>query len=209
MKSNPIQEVVPNGIRLVDGTIHELDILICATGFDALKGSYTRLKFTGRQGRTIQKHWENGPTAFGGIACAGFPNMFIVSGPQGPFANFPPCIETEIDLIMSCIEHAKGNRSVESSAPRGPTIMEVTKEAERSWGDLCYRLAEGSLVKETPIWIFGVNIPGRKASVNFHFGGLKSYVEWTKKQIAEGFPGFDQRRVKTSKGGHLRGESNL
>lgn len=209
LKSNPIQEVVPKGIRLADGTLHELDVLICATGFDALTGSYARLKFTGRGGRTIQEHWENGPIAFGGIACAGFPNMFIVSGPQGPFANFPPCIESETDLIMSCIEHAEGGQIVDSSIPRGPTIMEITKEAEQSWIELCYTLAEGSLFKETPSWIFGVNIPGRKATVNFFFGGLKAYVDWTKKHIAEGFPGFDQRKAKTSQGGHLRGESNL
>lgn len=205
LRETPITEIVPAGVQTSDGTVHELDVLVCATGFDAIQGSYMRLRIVGRRGRTIQQHWENGPTAFGGIACAGFPNMFMVAGPQGPFANFPPVIESEIDFIMSCIEHAE--KDTTSAAAAGPgstavdgassrqerTIMEVSPEAERAWGDHCDELVAGSLFKETSSWIFGVNVPGRQASTNFYFGGLKEYLDWVKGEITGGFEAFRTR----------------
>ncbi|KAF3024623.1 hypothetical protein E8E15_009111 [Penicillium rubens] len=228
LKESPIDQIVPEGIRTTDGTTHHLDALIFATGFDAIEGNYMRVKISGRNGKTIQEHWKNGPKAFGSIACAGFPNMFIVAGPQGPFANFPPVIESEINFIMSCIEYAEENivaaqvdepnraangtsngaangtssgtsnatangalKTNESYARKGkPTIMEVSDKAETEWIDLCNRLIEGSLFTTTASWIFGQNIPGRKPSTNFYFGGLKSYLDWVKFQTSNGFPGF-------------------
>ncbi|PKY02462.1 FAD/NAD(P)-binding domain-containing protein [Aspergillus campestris IBT 28561] len=184
LQATPIEKIVPEGIQTADGTTHQLDALIVATGFDAIQGSYMRLKITGRRGRTIEEHWAKGPKAFGSIACAGFPNMFIVAGPQGPFANFPPVIESEINFIMACIEYA------ERTTTAGPRIMEVSNKAETEWIDLCNRLVEGSLFTSTASWIFGQNIPGRKPSTNFYFGGLKSYLDWVKDQISNGFPAF-------------------
>lgn len=183
LKATPIQEIVAQGIRLSDGTLHKLDVLIFATGFDAIEGNYTRLRIVGRNGVSIKDHWQHGPTAYGGIACAGFPNMYIISGPQGPFANFPPVIESETNFIVSCIEQSEARRSV----------LEVKPEAEREWVDLCDQLVEGSLFKTTASWIFGANVAGRKASTNFFFGGLKGYLDWVKKTIRDGFAGFEQR----------------
>ncbi|KOS40474.1 hypothetical protein ACN38_g8658 [Penicillium nordicum] len=122
LKETPIEKIVPEGIQTADGTTHHLDALIFATGFDAIEGNYMRVKITGRNGKTIQEHWKNGPRAFGSIACAGFPNMFIVAGPQGPFANFPPVIESEINFIMSCIEYAEENIvAAQVEKPNGTT----------------------------------------------------------------------------------------
>ncbi|KAK5203317.1 hypothetical protein LTR41_010960 [Exophiala xenobiotica] len=166
------------------GVVHELDVLIFATGFDAIEGNYTRISIKGRNGETLQHHWKSGPTAFGAVACAGFPNMFIISGPQGAFANFPPLIESETNFIVSCIEHAeKAGPSGGESSLDSP-VMEVSQQAEQGWIDLCEKLAEGSLFKKTSSWIFGVNVAGRKASTNFYFGGLKSYLDWCKKDYA-------------------------
>ncbi|KAJ5184126.1 FAD/NAD(P)-binding domain-containing protein [Penicillium capsulatum] len=188
LKSNPIQEVIPEGVRLADGTVHELDVLVCATGFDAVEGGYLDLHFTGRNGRSIQEHWKDGPTAWGGITCAGFPNMFILGGPLSAFANFPTSIEASTDLIMAYIAHVEGQASAESSTH--PPIMDVTEDAEQSWFEVCRQLTEGSLFKEAPSWIFRRNIPGRETRVLFYFGGLKSYCDWAKEQIAGGFPAF-------------------
>jgi hypothetical protein len=150
--------------------------------------------------------------------------MFIVAGPQGPFANFPPVIESEINFIMSCIGYAEENiAAAQVEKPNGaangavndacngttngaskttngscvicvrkepPTIMEVSEESETAWIDLCNRLVEGSLFTTTASWIFGQNIPGRKPTVNFYFGGLKSYLDWVKAQTSNGFPDF-------------------
>ncbi|KAF9891226.1 hypothetical protein FE257_004790 [Aspergillus nanangensis] len=211
LQATPIAQIVPEGIQTADGVTHDLDVLIFATGFDAIEGNYMRVNITGRNGRTIQDHWANGPRAFGSIACAGFPNMFVVAGPQGPFANFPPVIESQINFIMQCIQYAEKDATTGSNgvatngtATNGystihtnghtlcnqPGVMEVLEEAEKGWLDLCDRLVEGSLFSTTASWIFGRNIPGRKPTTNFYFGGLKNYLDWVKTQVSDGFPGF-------------------
>jgi cyclohexanone monooxygenase len=203
LKSTPIQQIVQTGVQTADGKIHELDVLIFATGFDSIEGNYLRLAITGREGRSMQKHWENGPRAFGGIACPGFPNMFIVAGPQGPFANFVPVVECEVNLIISCIEFAEKDTSTENppvdparpdsatgSEDKSAVVMEVSQQAEDSWVELCDQLCEGSLFKETSNWIFGLNIPGRKAATRFYFGRLSQWLEWADEEIRGGFRSF-------------------
>lgn len=187
LKANPIAKVVDRGIELSDGIVHDLDVLIFATGFDSIEGSYLRLSMTGRGGETIQEHWKNGPTAYGGIACSGFPNMFLVSGPQAPFANFPPVIEREIEFIMSCIALVEKETT---GAVRKP-LVEATRTAENEWSSQCDQLVEGLLFKRTASWIFGANIPGRAAKTNFYFGGLGNYRKWVKDVTTTGFRGFD------------------
>jgi cation diffusion facilitator CzcD-associated flavoprotein CzcO len=182
LRETSIEAIVPEGIKMIDGTVHKLDVLIFATGFDAIEGNYLRVKINGRGGKTIQEHWKNGPTAYGAVACSGFPNMFLVSGPQGTFANFPVTIESEIDFISSCIEYSEKHKDGH--------VMEVTTEAERYWNDLCDRLVQGSLFKNTASWIFGTNVKGRKPSTKFYFGGISKYREWSRNEIAEAFPSF-------------------
>ncbi|KAL6244427.1 hypothetical protein RBB50_008669 [Rhinocladiella similis] len=186
LQSNPMAKVVNQGIAMSDGTLHEVDVLIFATGFDAIEGNYLRLSIVGRAGETIQEHWKNGPTAYGGIACSGFPNMFLVSGPQAPFANFPPVIESEIEFIMSCIARAEERGYAVGVKP----VIEAEREAEKEWTKLCDRSVEGLLFKKTASWIFGANVPGRNSTTNFYFGGLGSYRKWVEDVITGGFRGF-------------------
>lgn len=181
LRQTPIKEVVSDGIRLSDDAVVELDTLILATGFDALEGSYLRVAIKGQEGKTLQDHWENGAITYAGVACAGFPNMFMVSGPQGPFANFPCTIESEVNFITECIEHSQN---------RGGYIV-AKPESEIHWLDLCNRLTEGSVFKTTRSWIFGQNIEGRGSSVKFFFGGLASYIAHTKQEVHAGFPSFE------------------
>ncbi|PSN68528.1 FAD/NAD(P)-binding domain-containing protein [Corynespora cassiicola Philippines] len=186
LQATPIKAIVPDGVQLQDGTVHELDVLILATGFDSVEGSFNRVSIKGRNGTTLQEHWKDGPTAYGGIACAGFPNMFIISGPQGPFANFPPVIECESNFIFSCLEHIEANRA------GGETlIFEAKAEAERGWVELCEKLASPSLFRKTASWITGVNVTGRKSTINFYFPGLKSYLKWVDEIKKGGFTGFE------------------
>ncbi|KAI1627159.1 hypothetical protein EDD37DRAFT_656225 [Exophiala viscosa] len=175
LEMNPIVRVTEQGVAMSDGTIHQLAVLIFATGFDAIEGNYLRLGITGRHGKTIQEHWQNGPTAYGGIACSGFPNMFLVSGPQAPFANFPPVIESEIDFIMSCIDNAERKRA-DLKSPHA--TVEVTQEAELEWSALCERLVEGSLFKKT------------NTTTNFYFGGLGGYRKWVDAVMADDLRGL-------------------
>ncbi|RSM02284.1 hypothetical protein CDV31_011005 [Fusarium ambrosium] len=181
LRETSIEQIVPEGIQMKDGTIRQLDVLIFATSFDAMEGNYLRINIAGHGGKTIQKHWQHGATAYGAIACAGFPNMFLVAGPQGAFANFPVVIESEVDFITECILHAESKQR----------IMEVTPTAEQQWSDICDKSVEGSLFKETLSWIFGANMKGRQTRPKFYFGGVKYYRDWARKEIAAGFPGFN------------------
>ncbi|KAK5060206.1 hypothetical protein LTR84_010091 [Exophiala bonariae] len=181
LRQKPITEVVPAGVKLSDDTIVELDTLVLATGFDALDGSYLRVAIKGQQGRTLRDHWKGGATTYAGVACAGFPNMFVISGPQGPFANFPCTIESEVNFVTECIERAEN----------GTGYIVAKAEAEKDWLDLCNHLTEGSVFKSTRSWIFGQNIEGREPSVKFFFGGLAAYIARTKDEVDAGFPSFD------------------
>ncbi len=167
----------------------------------------------GRNKRTLKDYWSAGPRTNLGLQVPGFPNMFIIAGPQGPFANFPPVIESEINFAMACIQHAEekvasktkslngvngsvrnghvGNGTVVNGVTKHKSLaMEVSESAEAGWGDLCNSLIKGSLFTRRASWIFSQNIPGRKPSTNFYFGGLRAYLEWVEKEISEGFPGF-------------------
>lgn len=182
LRDTPIDEIVPEGIKTKDGTLHRLDVLIFATGFDAIDGNYIRINIVGREGKSIQEHWKNGPTAYGSVACSGFPNMYLVGGPQGPFANFPVVIESEINFITECI--------MNSEKHNGKHVMEVSANAEKQWSELCDQAVEGSLFKSTASWIFGSNVEGRYSRTKFYFGGVKRYCDWMKREIAAGFPSF-------------------
>lgn len=180
LRTTQIASIVPAGIQMEDGTIHELDVLIFATGFDAVEGSFLRVQITGREGASIHQHWSQGPISYAGVTCAGFPNMFMAPGPQGPFANYPPLIESGNDFIMECILHAEKTSGV----------IEVLPEAEKEWSSMCEKLLAGSLFKTTASWLFGDNIKGRKQRTKFYFGGLKNYKEWTQNEVSSGFPSF-------------------
>ncbi|KEY69234.1 hypothetical protein S7711_01689 [Stachybotrys chartarum IBT 7711] len=182
LRKASIDAIVPEGIRMADGQVHTLDVLIFATGFDAIEGNYLRVNINGRGGKSIQKHWEDGPTAYAAVACAGFPNMFIVSGPKSAFANFPVTIESEVEFIMECI--------LQSERMNGNHVIEVSSEAKRDWDVMCDKLVEGSLFKSTASWIFGANVKGRKTNTKFYFGGLAEYRKWTQKEVWDGFPSF-------------------
>ncbi|KAF4914234.1 Cyclohexanone 1,2-monooxygenase [Colletotrichum viniferum] len=206
IQANPIKQITKTGIELADGELHDMDVLIFATGFDAIEGSYSRVCIAGRDGKTLKDHWRDGLKAYGSIACSGFPNMFLIAGPQGPFANFPPVIESETNFIMSLIEHAEALGSGRKATPNGitngeangtngtsrtrPVTIEVSEEAEQDWADLCDSLVQGSIFLKSPSWIFSRNIPGRKPNTNFYFAGLRPYLEWVSKQTSAGFPAF-------------------
>ena len=194
LKEKPISQVVPQGVKLDNSEVHELDLLVFATGFDAVDGNYSRVAIKGRDGHSLKDHWAAvGPTSYLGISVPDFPNMFMVLGPNGPFTNLPPTIETQVEFITDLIEIAELSRSrltlngeseplttgtatadaVKDTPEYGPEVIEATKEAEEEWTELCDKLSSGSLFRKTDSWIFAANIPGKKPAVVFFFGGLR------------------------------------
>jgi len=148
LKETPIEEITETGIRTSDGKVHELDVIVFATGFDAVEGNYTRLRIRGRGGENLKDRWTNGPTAYVGVSIPNFPNMFMILGAGGAFCNIPPLVEAQVEFITETIRKA-------SATSDSSVIAEATQEAEDGWVDTCEEAAAGSLFWKTDSWIFG------------------------------------------------------
>jgi cyclohexanone monooxygenase len=181
VKENPIATVAEDGVLTADGVLHELDVLVCATGFDAVDGNYVRLDIHGLDGRTLREQWSDGPTSYLGMATHGFPNMFMILGPNGPFTNLPPSIETQVEWIGDTIAHV-----LETDA----SWIAVDPETETAWTETCREIADSTLFPKVASWIFGANIPGKKRTVMFYLGGIKNYRDLLAEERAQGYPGF-------------------
>jgi cation diffusion facilitator CzcD-associated flavoprotein CzcO len=166
LRENPLDKIVPQGIQTHDGTIHELDVLIYATGFDAVDGAYKVLDLYGRGGKPMKDHWGSGPTSYLGISTHDFPNMFMIMGPNGPFSNLPPAIEIQVEYIADLVARAEA---------AGGTI-EVTKDAEDDWTRTCQEIVDQTVFPHAQSWFFGANIPGKPNVVTFYMGGLSGYL---------------------------------
>src|SRR5215472_6770490 len=107
----PIEEITSNGIR-AGGKEYPLDIIVVATGFDALTGPLKKLGIKGRDGRELAKEWEEGPQTYHGVAVAGYPNLFTITGPQSPsvLSNMPVSIEQHVEWVSECIAHMRRNK---------------------------------------------------------------------------------------------------
>ncbi|KAK3050594.1 hypothetical protein LTR09_008234 [Extremus antarcticus] len=183
LKETPITQIEAKGIRTSDGELHEHDLLIFATGFDAVEGNYTRLAIHGRDGISLKEYWDDlGPTSYLGSFVPKFPNFFLISGPKGPFTNMPPSIEVQVEFITDAIRDAEKS---------GVRLIEPTEEAERQYSELCDQLAENSLFwKAEDNWIFGANIPGKKRCLRFFFGGMQAFLEKLEEVKKNGYVGF-------------------
>jgi len=185
LKETPITCVTPNGIKTSDGFEHQLDVIIFATGFDAVDGNYTRVKIRGVGGKTLKDHWKMGPTSCLGTNVANFPNLFMITGPQGPFCNIPAAIEAHVEFITQTIKKAE-----EISTKENPALVEATEQAEADWNRTCEEAVEGSLFKETASWIFGSNVPGKQYALRFYFGGLSKFRQEIQRTIEADYPGY-------------------
>lgn len=181
VKANPIAEITPKGVKTADGVEHELDMLIFATGFDAVDGNYTKIDIRGRKGLTIQEHWKAGPTSYLGVTNVNYPNMFMVLGPNGPFTNLPPSIETQVEWISDLIQEVN---------TKNLKTVEPTPEAEASWTKTCQDIANMTLFPKAESWIFGANIPGKTNTVYFYMAGLGAYRQQLTEVQNQGYQGF-------------------
>ncbi len=181
VKANPIVEITPKGIRTEDGE-HELDILVFATGFEAVDGNYIKMDIRGRNGIEMKDKWAKGPRSFNGMSNAGFPNMHMILGPNGPFTNLPPSIETQVEWISDFIGDMKENKQL---------TAEATLEAENAWCKTCEDVANMTLFPKADSWIFGANIPGKENTVQFYLAGLGNYTDVIKAEAKGGYQNFN------------------
>ena len=187
VKADPIAEFTPAGIRTESGAECPLDAVIFATGFDAVDGNYTKVDICGRGGITLRQKWRDGPLGYLGMMETGFPNFFMILGPNGPFTNLPPSIEVQVEWIADVIAYMERN---------GIGTIEPSEDAEAEWLSTCRTIADMTLFPKAQSWIFGANIPGKKNAVMFYLGGLGNYRQTINAVKESGFKGliFDKNK---------------
>ena len=188
VRSDPIKEITPTGIRLESGAEHELDIIVFATGFDAMTGPLLGLNITGKDGLPLSKAWEAGPRTYLGLQNVGFPNMFTVTGPGSPsvLCNMPVCIEQHVEWITDCIDHLTSN-NVEQ--------IEPTPAAVDAWVAHVNDAANATLMPQAGhSWYLGANVPGKPRVFMPYAGGMDVYRAKCKEIAANGYEGFELRR---------------
>ncbi len=154
VKSNPIAEITPTGLRLTDGAEYEFDALVFATGFDAMTGPLDRIDIRGRGGTLLRDKWEEGPRTYLGLMSHGYPNLFTITGPQSPsvLSNMPVSIEQHVDLV---------GRIIADLRARGARTIEPSKDDEDRWCDYNQEIAHATLFPTADTWYMGANIPGK------------------------------------------------
>ncbi len=178
VREAPIEEITRTGVRTTDAE-YELDIILYATGFDAVTGEFTRMDIRGVEGRKIQDHWAEGPRSYMGIQSAGFPNFFIAVGTA--FCNYPLCLETTATFVSDCIGYMR---------EQGFQRVEASEKAEGEWGKLSKEAIGDLLIPDVNSWFFGTNIPGKKGGLLFYAGGGPAYRDKCKEVKEKGYEGF-------------------
>ncbi|MGD9891188.1 MAG: flavin-containing monooxygenase, partial [Dehalococcoidia bacterium] len=178
----PIEEITPAGIRTEDDE-YDLDIIVFATGFDAMTGPFFRIDIRGREGLPLKEKWATGPKTYLGLASAGFPNLFMITGPGSPsvLSNMPVSIEQHVEWISDLIEYTR-ERDIE--------VVEADAEAETAWVAHVNEIAEFTLFPLADSWYLGANIPGKPRVFMPYPGGVGTYRTKCDEVRANGYEGF-------------------
>ena len=182
LRKTPITEITPTGIRTTAGDI-ECDAIVFATGFDAMTGSLVAVDVEGVGGATLRDGWTDGPTTYLGVAIAGFPNFYTVTGPQSPsvLSNMMVSIEQHVDWIAEAITYLRDH---------GLTTIEATPEAQEAWVAHSNELAEETLYPLANSWYMGANVPGKPQVFLPYIGGCGLYRERCDEVAANDYEGF-------------------
>jgi cation diffusion facilitator CzcD-associated flavoprotein CzcO len=182
LRATPIEEITENGVRTTAAE-HELDVIVFATGFDAMTGALLKIDIRGRDGLSLRDKWAAGPRTYLGLQVAGFPNLFTITGPGSPsvLSNMPVSIEQHVEWIAECISHVRQT---------GATTIEATAAAEEAWVDHVAEIAELTLFAKANSWYLGANIPGKKRVFMPYVGGVAMYRQRCDDVAAAGYEGF-------------------
>ena len=182
IKSNPIEEILPQAVRTTANE-YAIDALVLATGFDAMTGSVAKIDITGRDGLTLNQKWAEGPKTYLGLMSAGFPNLFIITGPGSPsvLSNMIVSIEQHVDWIADCVTWMRG---------RGSDSIEAEKDAEDKWVAHVNEVAFATLYPQANSWYMGANIPGKPRIFMPYIGGVGPYRQICNEVAAKGYEGF-------------------
>jgi cation diffusion facilitator CzcD-associated flavoprotein CzcO len=184
VRSDPIEAITPTGVRLRSGTQHDLDVIVFATGFDAMTGPLLALNITGSDGLPLAKAWEAGPLNYLGLQVAGFPNLFTITGPGSPsvLCNMPVPIEQHCEWISDCIAHMRTHKLERIEAEPG---------ACDRWVEHVNVAANATLLPfANHSWYLGANVPGKPRVFMPYAGGMARYRQHCADIAARGYEGF-------------------
>ncbi len=182
VRTAPIVEITPTGLRTADESF-ELDVIVYATGFDAMTGALLSMDIQGRGAQTLAQKWAEGPRAYLGVASAGFPNLFMITGPGSPsvLSNMMTSIEQHVDWIADYLRYVREN---------GLAEVEAQVEAEDTWVDHVNQVAHRTLYPSAASWYMGANIPGKPRVFMPYIGGVGTYRLLCQKIAEDGYTGF-------------------
>ena len=183
IRANPISGATSDGLTLDNGDTYKVDAIVFATGFDAVTGSILNMNLNGRGGKSLADKWANGALAYLGLCSAGFPNMFMITGPGSPsiLANFPVAIEQHVDWIADVITSMRDN---------GQDEIEASAEAEADWMAMIAEEAGKTLLPLANSWYMGANIPGKPRMFLAYPNGVNAYAELCDGIAKRGYDGF-------------------
>ncbi|WP_284988104.1 MULTISPECIES: flavin-containing monooxygenase [unclassified Arthrobacter] len=182
VRRDPIDSVTRTGVKTSEGE-YEFDVLILATGFDAMTGPLMALGIVGRNGRTLQEKWAHGPQTYLGISVSEFPNLFLITGPQSPSVlyNMPLAIEDHVDFATDAIQYLRD---------RNLDAIEPDETSEAQWVQHANELAAATLLPGTDSWYMGANIPGKPRKCLVYLGGAPTYRKICADVVKGGYKGF-------------------
>lgn len=184
LRQHPIERITENGIQTTEKE-YPLDIIVFATGYDAMTGTLLKLDIRGRDGVSLQEKWENGEKVetYLGLGLAGFPNFFTITGPQSPsvLTNVPTAIEQHVEWISDCLNYLREHNV---------KTIEPTAEAEAKWSKQCTEIANSTLFTKTDSWYTGSNIEGKSRDFLIYLGGLDQYRQVCKEVVENGYKGY-------------------
>jgi cyclohexanone monooxygenase len=183
VRNTPILQFTETGIETASGT-HDLDIVVLATGFDAITGALSRIDVRGRDGQSLANAWKDGPRTYLGMTVSGFPNLFLVNGPisAAPFTNFATHTEQNVEWITDFIRYL--DRS-------GIAAVEPRPEAQAAWMEKARLAGEKTLYPEANSWYMGANIPGKPRNFLAFAGGFDTYSQECDRVSVNNYADFD------------------
>jgi cation diffusion facilitator CzcD-associated flavoprotein CzcO len=182
VRDTPIVSVDATGINTT-GAHCDLDVIVLATGFDAMTGALNKIDIVGRGGKLLRDDWNNGPRTYLGLSVDGFPNLFLVCGPGAPavLANMVLHAEAHVNWIADCIAYVDDH---------GYTAIEATGDAVDDWVAECSRRADATLFPKANSWYLGANVPGKPRVFMLFIGGFGVYLDICNEVAVAGYKGF-------------------
>jgi cyclohexanone monooxygenase len=182
VRKHPITRITAEGVE-AGGATHTVDSIVFATGFDAMTGTILAIDIRGRDGVAMREAWADGPRTHLGLMVAGFPNLFLITGPGSPsvLSNMIVSIEQHVDWVCDALAHLRRE---------GLSAMETTPKAQEDWVAQVNEVAHRTLYPQANSWYMGANIPGKPQLFMPYVGGVGTYRQICDDIAANGYPGF-------------------